>query len=77
MILDNAAWTDMSSMHAPGLPLNCPMCGARLSYLLTIASTHVYQCAQDGLLELPPGGILRGAAREELQARIERGERIS
>jgi hypothetical protein len=63
--------------HPPGLPLNCPLCGARLSYLLTLAGTLVYQCGQDGLLELPPAGIIRPAAREELQARIYRGDLIS
>ena len=67
----------MSSMHQPGLPMNCPTCGARVSYLLTIAGTLVYQCARDGLLELPPAGIIRPAAREELQARISRGDLIS
>jgi hypothetical protein len=67
----------MSSTHDPGVPLNCPMCGARLSYLLTIAATLVYQCARDGLLELPRDGIIRPAAREELQARIYRGDLIS
>jgi hypothetical protein len=64
-------------MHGPGLPLNCPLCGARLSYLLTLADTLVYQCARDGLLERPPAGIIRRAAREELQARIDRGDLIS
>ena len=64
-------------MHGPGLPLNCPLCDARLSYLLTLADTLVYQCARDASLERPPAGIIRPAAREELQARIDRGDLIS
>jgi hypothetical protein len=63
-------------MHPHDLPPNCPRCGRRLSFLLAIADTLVYQCEQDGLLERTPAGIVRVAAREELQARIERGDLI-
>jgi hypothetical protein len=48
-----------------------------LNYLLTIADTHIYSCVRHGLLELPPAGIIRLVAREELQARIDRDDRIS
>ena len=66
----------MSSTHSPDLPPNCPLCGARLSFVLTIADTLVYRCAQDGLMERTPPGSIRGAGREELQARIDRGDLI-
>jgi hypothetical protein len=66
----------MSSMHPRDLPPNCSVCGAKLSFLLTIADTLVYWCAQDGLLERTPAGIIRRARPEELQARIDGGDLI-
>ena len=44
-------------MPDPSLPRGCPACGAKLTYLLTIADTHIYSCLRDGLAELPPAGI--------------------
>jgi hypothetical protein len=63
-------------MHRRDLPPSCSVCGARLSFLLAIADTLVYWCAQDGLLERTPAGIIRRAGRDELQARIDRGDLI-
>ena len=46
-------------MADPGVPLNCPLCGARLAYMRTEGETHVYHCLRDGEVILPPDGRMR------------------
>ena len=40
----------------PGVPINCPLCGASLVYIETEGRTHYYRCPQHGLLMLLPDG---------------------
>jgi hypothetical protein len=46
-------------MADPGVPMNCPLCGARLTYLRTDGETYVYHYLRHGVLILPPDGRLR------------------
>ena len=42
-----------------GFSMNCPLCGARLTYVRTEGGTNVYRCDRHGELMLPPGGHVR------------------
>jgi hypothetical protein len=41
------------------IPLNCPKCGAKLVFIRADEDVSVYQCANDGMVLLPPNGRLR------------------
>ena len=38
------------------LPLNCPRCGAKLTYLRHHGTNGVYHCLEDGVVLNPPSG---------------------
>lgn len=42
----------------PGIAMNCPYRGARLTYLRSENETHYYRCDRHGELMLPPDGRL-------------------
>jgi tRNA(Ile2) C34 agmatinyltransferase TiaS len=41
------------------LPLNCPTCGAAMSFVRSEGETLIYRCPRHGLLMLPPDGRIR------------------
>lgn len=46
-------------MPDPQFPLNCPSCGAKLTYTHSQRDTHFYRCPRHGVVVLPPSGIVR------------------
>jgi hypothetical protein len=42
-----------------GVQLNCPLCGAPMSYIESDGATHIYRCLRHSLLILGPDGIFR------------------
>jgi hypothetical protein len=42
-----------------GITLNCPKCGAKLTYSHSNGDTHLYRCPKHGVVVLPPRGIAR------------------
>ena len=42
-----------------GIPLQCPKCGAPLTYQHSQGDMHFYRCPTHGRLVLPPTGIMR------------------
>ena len=53
--------TNSSVTIDPDLPLKCPRCGERLTYVTTRADeTHIYVCSVHSEYQLSPSGYLRG-----------------
>lgn len=55
------------------IPLNCPKCGERLTYIERQDDTQLYLCAQHGVVVPPASGrifVARGARREALMTRM-------
>ncbi|MBY0494339.1 MAG: hypothetical protein K2Y23_08980 [Cyanobacteria bacterium] len=38
------------------IPLNCPKCGERLTYIDRKGDAQLYLCAEHGVVALPPSG---------------------
>jgi hypothetical protein len=47
------SWPDDAD---PGVKLNCPLCGAALTYVQTEGETHVYHCLRHGPIILRSDG---------------------
>jgi hypothetical protein len=55
---------DIMTDDPVGVPMNCPYCGAPLTYVRTegagsVGETFVFRCARHGVLILPPDGRIR------------------
>jgi hypothetical protein len=53
-----------ASKDGIGVPMNCPYCGAPLTYVRTEGAgsegeTFVFRCARHGILILPPDARIR------------------
>jgi hypothetical protein len=53
---------EVGIMPDPGVTMNCPLCGVRLTYLRTEEDTHIYHCLRHGALMLSPDGRMRQAS---------------
>ena len=57
------------------LPLNCPHCGARLTYVASVAQAHFYRCPRQGThLMITPDGKLEEDVPANVALRAESGD---